>query len=63
MQKNTDDTAAVNEIAALLARGVCRWRKTKEFRRENSLNQLDNSRNSRLYVHSEKTEQRRISHE
>jgi hypothetical protein len=60
------------EIAAIFARGVCRFRQRKQkvSEQENReeiphipLNQLDISMENRPCVHSEKTEQRRISHE
>jgi hypothetical protein len=44
MPEFTDDQRTVHEIAALFARGLCRWRKNKGFQQSNYLKQLDNLR-------------------
>lgn len=61
MIEHTNDHAAVDAIAEILARGVCRWWKNKAFHGDNTLKQLDNSRNNRPCVHRKSLKQRRNS--
>jgi hypothetical protein len=61
MSEHIDDQKAVHAIAELLARGVCRWWKNRGVQQNNSLNQLDNSRNIQPCVHRKSREQRRNS--
>jgi hypothetical protein len=63
MIEYTNDQKAIIEIAALLARGVCRYWKATGFQQNNNLNQLDITRNTRPYVHRKSRRQRRDSND
>ncbi len=59
MMEDSNYKTTVDAIAEILARGVCRWWKNNWFQQDNTLNQLDNSRNKLPYVHRKTPRQRR----